>query len=77
MNVALRLECVDRNAYINLCNAAQMVALRLECVDRNGEASLLLQYVQVALRLECVDRNYYCCLNVYLLLCRTPFGVRG
>ena len=57
-NVALRLECVDRNRS-SCCRVAKAVyvALRLECVDRNSLKRLLTVPPSVALRLECVDRN--------------------
>ena len=35
INVALRLECVDRNIPCVRCPKVVWVALRLECVDRN------------------------------------------
>ena len=35
INVALRLECVDRNTITAMMNSIMTVALRLECVDRN------------------------------------------
>ena len=42
-DVALRLECVDRNTSKQTNIRRYIVALRLECVDRN--CNLLTQYV--------------------------------
>ena len=57
VEVALRKESVDRNAFPFRLSTQKEVALRKESVDRNFLATLLLRMLQVALRKESVDRN--------------------
>ena len=57
IEVALRKESVDRNAYGRINDISRLVALRKESVDRNTFCLAAGNQVVVALRKESVDRN--------------------